>query len=63
VLYTALRKIHWREVAVKKIDNILVPTDLSERSLAGVGNVIEKVTRKAPLPSVIDSLGAQRGKA
>jgi nucleotide-binding universal stress UspA family protein len=27
----------WREVAVKRIEKILVPTDLSERSLAGVG--------------------------
>jgi len=37
VLFTAVRKMHWREVAVKKIERILVPTDLSERSLAGVG--------------------------
>jgi nucleotide-binding universal stress UspA family protein len=29
--------MHWREVAVKTIQKILVPTDLSERSLAGVG--------------------------
>lgn len=36
VLYTVL-EMHCREVAVKKIEKILVPTDLSERSLAGVG--------------------------
>jgi nucleotide-binding universal stress UspA family protein len=29
--------MQWREVAMKKIDKILVPTDLSESSLAGVG--------------------------
>jgi nucleotide-binding universal stress UspA family protein len=29
--------MHWREVAMKRIEKILVPTDLSERSLAGVG--------------------------
>jgi nucleotide-binding universal stress UspA family protein len=37
MLYTALRNMHWREVAVKKIEKLLVPTDLSEHSLAGVG--------------------------
>jgi nucleotide-binding universal stress UspA family protein len=29
--------MRWREVSMKKIEKILVPTDLSERSLAGVG--------------------------
>jgi nucleotide-binding universal stress UspA family protein len=37
VLYTAVRKMHCRQVAVKKIERILVPTDLSERSLGAVG--------------------------
>jgi universal stress protein A len=37
VLPTTVRNMHWREVAVKTIQKILVPTDLSERSLAGVG--------------------------
>jgi nucleotide-binding universal stress UspA family protein len=37
VLSTAVSNMHWREVAMKRIEKILVPTDLSERSLAGVG--------------------------
>jgi nucleotide-binding universal stress UspA family protein len=37
MLSTTVRNMHWREVAVKKIEKILVPTDLSESSLAGVG--------------------------
>ena len=29
--------MHWRGVAMKSIEKILIPTDLSETSLAGVG--------------------------
>ena len=29
--------MYWREVAMKKIEKLLVPTDLSKSSLAGVG--------------------------
>jgi nucleotide-binding universal stress UspA family protein len=45
--------MHWREVAVKKIEKILVPTDLSERSLAGVGYALNLAKKLAAEVTVL----------
>jgi universal stress protein A len=49
--------MHWREVAVKKIEKILVPTDLSERSLAGVGYALNLAKTLGAEVTVIHVLG------
>jgi nucleotide-binding universal stress UspA family protein len=61
--------MHCREVAVKKIERILVPTDLSERSLAGVGYALNlaktlgaevTVLQASRLMLLLSDMGARR---
>jgi nucleotide-binding universal stress UspA family protein len=60
VLITTIRKMHWREVAVKQIEKILAPTDLSESSLPGVRYALDLAQRTGAEVTVLQVFGSYK---